>query len=199
MKRLVVLASGEGTNLQAVLDACAAGAIDAEVVGVVSNHARAGALARATAAGVPAVAVVAAKLQAEPRADYDVRLAAAVLDMKPDLVVCAGWMRILSMAFLQHFDHQVVNLHPGAPGELAGVNAINRAHHEGRDGLRTRTGVMVHYIVDEGVDDGPLIDWVEVPIVDGETLDELTTRMHDVEHRLLVDSLAKLCDHGGPR
>jgi folate-dependent phosphoribosylglycinamide formyltransferase PurN len=73
------------------------------------------------------------------------------------------------------------------------------AHHEGRDGLRTRTGVMVHYIVDEGVDDGPLIDWVEVPIVDGETLDELTTRMHAAEHRLLVESLTKLCDHGGPR
>ncbi len=163
MKRLVVLASGEGTNLQALLDACAAGEIAAEVVGVVSNRSMSGALVRARAAGIEAVAVASASLSGETRSEYDSRLADAVLDLSPDLVVCAGWMRILSMSFLKHIDHQVINLHPGAPGELAGVDAINRAHVEGRDGLRTRTGVMVHYIVDEGVDDGPVIDWVEVP------------------------------------
>jgi formyltetrahydrofolate-dependent phosphoribosylglycinamide formyltransferase len=186
-KRLVVLASGEGTNLQAVLDACAAGRIAAEVVGVVSNKPQSGALGRARVAGVPAIAVVAEP--GEARADYDARLAAVVVDLRPDLVVCAGWMRILSMAFLGHFDRRVVNLHPAAPGQFAGVAAIQRAHEERRD----RTGVMVHYIVDEGVDDGPLIDWVEVPLVDGESLDALTARIHAVEHRLLVDALATLC------
>ncbi len=200
MKRLVVLASGEGTNLQAVLDACAAGD-DRRRGGrrrVQPRRRRAPwcALARA---GIAAVAVASASLAGETRSEYDSRLADAVLDLSPDLVVCAGWMRILSMSFLKHFDHQVINLHPGAPGELAGVDAINRAHVEGRDGLRTRTGVMVHYIVDEGVDDGPLIDWVEVPMIAGEALDDLTARMHAAEHRLLVDALTKLCDHGGPR
>jgi phosphoribosylglycinamide formyltransferase 1 len=191
MKRLVVLASGEGTNLQAVLDACAAGVIDAEVVGVVSNRPASGALVRARRADVADVALPVGPGEARP--SYDARLAAAVLELRPDLVVCAGWMRILSMSFLRHFERQVVNLHPAAPGELVGVGAIARAHGEGL----ARTGVMVHYIVDEGVDDGPVIDWIEVPMIDGESLDSLTARMHDVEHRLLVDTLAMLCSQGG--
>jgi phosphoribosylglycinamide formyltransferase-1 len=200
MKRLVVLASGAGSNLQAVLDACAAGTIDAEVVGVVSNKTMSGALERARAAGIAAIAVPIDLLGGETRSTYDSRLAEAVLDLHPDLVVCAGWMRILSMSFLKHFDHRVINLHPALPGELAGVDAIARAHHEGRDGLRTRTGVMVHYVVDEGVDDGPVIDRVEVPLDVGETLDELTARIHAAEHRLLVDTLTTLCNpHGGAR
>jgi len=197
MKRLVVLASGEGTNLQAVIDACADGTIDAEVVGVVSNKPSSGALARARAAGIADVAVATQPLHAETRSDYDARLADAVLSMQPDLVVCAGWMRLLSMTFLKHFDRRVVNLHPAAPGQLAGVESIHRAYQEGRDGIRTHTGVMVHYIVDEGVDDGPVIDWIEVPLLDGETLDALTGRMHAAEHRLLVDTLATLCSTGG--
>ncbi|MFT3854136.1 MAG: phosphoribosylglycinamide formyltransferase [Ilumatobacteraceae bacterium] len=200
MKRLVVLASGTGSNLQAILDACAAGTLAAEVVGVVSNKTASGALAKARAAGVPDVAVPIDLVGGETRAAYDSRLADAVLDLRPDYVVCAGWMRILSMSFLKHFDHQVINLHPALPGELAGVDAIARAHREGRDGLRTRTGVMVHHVVDEGVDDGPLLAQVEVPLVDGETLDELIARIHAAEHRVLVDTLTTLCaPHGGAR
>jgi len=200
MKRLLVLASGTGSNLQAILDACHDGTIAAEVVGVVSNRPASGALTRATEAGVPARVVPHDRLVGETRSAYDSRLADTVLDLAPDYVVCAGWMRILSMSFLKHFDHQVINLHPALPGELAGVDAIARAYHEGRDGLRTRTGVMVHYVVDEGVDDGPLIAHAEVPLVDGEGLDELTARIHDAEHRLLVDVLTTLCDpHGGAR
>lgn len=198
MKRLVVLASGAGSNLQAILDACAAGTIAAEVVGVVSNRTASGALARARAAGIADVAVPIDLVGGETRAAYDSRLAEAVLDLQPDYVVCAGWMRILSMSFLKHFDHQVINLHPALPGELAGVDAIARAHREGRDGLRARTGVMVHHIVDEGVDDGPVLAQVEVPLVDGETLDELTARIHATEHELLVGTLATLCHQGGP-
>ena len=194
MKRLVVLASGAGSNLQAVLDACAAGTVAAEVVGVVSNKTGSGALERARRAGVADVAVPLDLVGGETRAAYDSRLAEAVLDLRPDFVVCAGWMRILSMSFLKHFDHQVINLHPALPGELAGVDAIARAHHEGRDGLRTRTGVMVHYVVDEGVDDGPLIGHIDVELVPGESLDDLTQRVHAAEHRLLVDTLTALCD-----
>ena len=200
MKRLVVLASGTGSNLQAILDACSAGTIAAEVVGVVSNRPASGALVKAIEAGVPAHAVPHDRLLGETRSAYDSRLAEVVLELQPDYVVCAGWMRILSMSFLKHFDHQVINLHPALPGELAGVDAIARAYHEGRDGLRTRTGVMVHYVVDEGVDDGPLIAHTEVPLVDHEGLDGLTARIHDAEHRLLVDTLTMLCDpHGGAR
>lgn len=197
MKRLVVLASGAGSNLQAILDACAAGRICAEVVGVVSDKPFAGALDRARGVGIPAMALPIDRAGGESRAGYDVRLAGAVLALSPDYVVCAGWMRILSMSFLTHFDHQVVNLHPALPGELAGVGAIARAHDEGRDGLRSRTGVMIHYVVDEGVDNGPLIDHVEVPLLPSDTLDDLTARVHAAEHELLVATLSTLCEPTG--
>jgi formyltetrahydrofolate-dependent phosphoribosylglycinamide formyltransferase len=198
VRRLVVLASGEGTNLQALLDACAAGAIDAEVVAVVSNKAASGALLRARTAGVTAVHVGTDPTGTESRAEYDTRLAAAVLAHSPDYVVCAGWMRILSMSFLQHFREQVINIHPSLPGQLIGADAIRRAYQEHTIGRRTTTGVMIHYIVDEGVDDGPLIDHVEVEMRPEEPLDVLVERMHAVEHRLLVDTLAQLCAPGGP-
>jgi phosphoribosylglycinamide formyltransferase-1 len=198
VKRLVVLASGEGTNLQAILDACASGEIAAAVVAVVSNKSESIALARARQAGVPAIHVGTAPVSVETRGEYGARLADAVLAWNPDLVVCAGWMRILSMSFLHHFPKQVVNIHPSLPGELRGADAIRRAYQETRLGTRTRTGVMMHYIVDEGVDDGPVIDHVEVQMHPEESLDALTERMHVVEHRLLVETLAHLCDNGGP-
>ena len=198
MKRLVVLASGEGTNLQAILDACASGAVCAEVVAVVSNKSGSGALRRATAAGIEALHVGTAPSGVETRAEYDARLADAVLACQADYVVCAGWMRILSMSFLRHFDKQVINIHPSLPGELVGADAIRRAYQEQTHGHRRRTGVMVHYIVDEGVDNGPIIDHVEVEMRPGESFDALTERMHAVEHRLLVDTLAQLCETGGP-
>jgi phosphoribosylglycinamide formyltransferase 1 len=198
VKRMVVLASGEGTNLQAVLDACTAGLIDAEVVAVVSNKSGSGALQKARAAGTAAVHVGTAPAGTETRAEYDARLAAVVLAYEPDYVVCAGWMRILSMSFLRHFDEQVINIHPSLPGQLLGADAIRRAYQEHTQGGRTTTGVMVHYIVDEGVDNGPLIDHVEVEMRPEEPLDALIERMHVVEHRLLVDTLAQLCATGGP-
>ena len=114
--RLVVLASGNGSNLQAVLDACATGTLPARVVAVVSDHDHAFALKRAADAGVPSVHV--GRHQGEPRADYDARLADVVAGFGPDLVVLAGWMRILTSSFLGWFPDRVVNLHPALPGEL---------------------------------------------------------------------------------
>jgi phosphoribosylglycinamide formyltransferase 1 len=197
MKRLVVLASGEGTNLQAVLDGCSAGEIPAEVVAVVSNKSESNALRRAGHAGVDAVHVGTAPSGVETRAEYDARLADAVLAYLPDLVICAGWMRILSMNFLRHFPRMVINVHPSLPGQLKGADAIRRAYQEHMHGTRSTTGVMVHYIVDEGVDDGPVIDHVELAMHPDESLDTLTQRMHAVEHRLLVGTIAQLCDTGG--
>src|SRR5262245_19409577 len=111
--RLVVLASGTGSNLQAILDASAGGTLPAEVVAVVSDRPGAVAVDRATAAGVPAI--VLAPEPGEVRADFDTRLAAAVGAHAPDLVVLAGWMRILTMSFLGRFPDRVVNLHPALP------------------------------------------------------------------------------------
>ncbi len=189
----MVLASGSGSNLQAILDACVAGELPGEVVAVVTDRAGARALERAAAAGVPAVHV--ARHADEERADYDARLADVVAGFGPDYVVLAGWMRILTMSFLGWFPDRVVNLHPARPGELPGVRAIERAWAEYQAGERTSTGVMVHLVPDAGVDDGPVLATVDVPIRPDDTLDSLTARVHAAEHRLLVATLAELCAH----
>ncbi len=188
--RLVVLASGHGTNLQAIIDACAGGRLAASVVAVVSDHADAFALNRAGVAGIPAVHV--GRHPGESRPDYDARLADVVAGFGPDLVVLAGWMRILTMSFLGWFPGRVVNLHPALPGELPGTHAIERAWHEALAGERTVTGVMVHLVPDEGVDDGPVLGSTTVPIRPDDTLDTLTARIHRAEHKLLIDTLADL-------
>ena len=189
--RIVVLISGSGTNLQAVLDACEQGAIDGDVAAVVSNRADAFGLRRAADAGVPAVHV--GVRDGEERADYDARLADVVAGFEPDLVVLAGWMRVLTMSFLGWFPHRVVNLHPALPGELPGTRAIERAWDEAQRGSRTRTGVMVHLVPDEGVDDGPVLGTATVEIDTGGTLDDLEAAVHAAEHELLVRTLGGLC------
>ena len=189
-RRLVVLASGSGSNLQAILDACAADRIHGDVVAVLSDRGEAYALERADAAAIPAVWMD--PKRAEDRRAYDIGLAESVRGYAPDWIVLAGWMRILSSGFLAQFPGQVINLHPARPGELAGLHAISRAFDEGLAGLRTSTGVMVHLVPDERVDEGPVVATAEVPIVAGDTLDTLTARMHATEHRLLVDALRDL-------
>jgi phosphoribosylglycinamide formyltransferase-1 len=161
------------------------------VVAVVSDHADAGALARAGHAGVPAVHL--GPQPREPRPDYDARLADVVAGFGPDFVVLAGWMRILTMNFLGWFPDRVVNLHPALPGELPGIHAIERAWHEALAGERTRTGVMIHLVPSESVDAGPVLATADVPILPDDTLESLTARVHHTEHELLVDTLSSLC------
>ena len=192
MKRLVILASGSGSNAQAIIDACATGLLPAEVIAVVSDHGDAKALVRADTAGLPAVHV--GRRTGESRADYDARLADIVTGFDPDWVVLAGWMRVLTLNFLGWFPGMVVNLHPALPGELPGLHAVARAHAEAEAGTRTRTGVMVHLVPDEGVDVGPVLATAEVPIYPADTLDELEQRVHAVEHLLLVETLRNLCN-----
>ena len=187
---LVVLASGNGSNAKAVIDACSDGRLLARVAAVVSNVADAGALMRAEGAGVPTVVVE--RRAGEVRSAYDLRLADAVGAFEPDWVVLAGWMRILTMGFLGRFPNRVVNLHPAMPGELPGTDAIERAWHEARAGTRTHTGVMVHLVPDEGVDVGPVLGVRTLPIDPTETLAGLEARVHAVEHELLVATLADL-------
>ena len=191
-RRIVVLASGSGSNLQAIIDACAAG-----------QHQRCRgprrvrppltpcALRRAATAGIASTHL--ARRDGETRADYDARLADVVEAADADLVVLAGWMRILTMSFLGRFPGRVVNLHPALPGELPGTDAIARAWDQSRARRAHGTGVMVHLVPDEGVDDGPVLGTADVPIHPDDTLDTLTERVHATEHRLLVDVLADLC------
>ncbi len=190
-RRLVVLVSGSGSNLQAIIDACGDSRLAADVVAVVSNKADVFALQRADAAGVPAVHV--GVHPGEDRGDYDARLADVVAGFDPDLVVLAGWMRLLTMSFLGWFPDRVVNLHPALPGDLPGTGAIERAWAEALAGTRTTTGVMVHLVPDEGVDDGPVIGTASVTIDTTKGFDAFAAHIHATEHRLLVDALGKLC------
>lgn len=188
----MVLASGNGSNLQAVLDACSTGTLPAQVVAVVSDRSDARALRRAADAGVVSVHI--GRHDGEVRADYDARLADIVAGFAPDLVVLAGWMRILTTDFLGWFPDRVINLHPALPGELPGMRAIERAWDEALAGRRTETGVMVHLVPDDGVDDGPVLATERVPILADDTLERLEQRMHEVEHRILVRTIHELCD-----
>jgi formyltetrahydrofolate-dependent phosphoribosylglycinamide formyltransferase len=125
------------------------------------------------------------------REEYDTDLAAAVAAEQPDLVVHAGWMHLFTDRFLDRFPGRVVNLHPALPGEFPGAHAIDDAWvaHE-TDGL-DRTGVMVHLVPDEGVDDGPVLATQEVPILPDDTRESLEERIHAVEHELLVATIAR--------
>ena len=190
--RLVVLASGTGTNLQAIVDACSTNVLAADVVAVISNNCDALALQRARNAGIEAVCLE--KEQGEPRRDYDTRLAAQVSQFNPDYVVLAGWMLLLSANFLDHVGCPVINLHPALPGELPGINSIERAHSEAIRGERARSGVMVHFVPDEGVDNGPVLATVEIPVSAQDSLEDFTKRVHEAEHKLLVDALIQLCN-----
>lgn len=189
--RLVVLVSGHGSNLQAIIDGCRRNSIDGDVVAVVSNRADAGGLRRACTSAIPAIAIVPGP--GEHRSAYDARLADEVAGHAPDVVVLAGWMRILTASFLDRFPGQVINLHPARPGELPGTHAVERAYGEFCAGARRRTGVMVHLVPDEGVDVGPVLATVDVAIHDDDTLDTLATRVHAAEHTLLVSTLRELC------
>lgn len=192
MTRLVVLASGNGSNLQAVLDACTSGVIKARVIAVFSDRPTAPALDRARAAGIQAIALPSSAGQT--RGDYDSALADQVLACQPDFVMLLGWMRLLSNAFLERFPGMVVNLHPALPGTFPGTHAIERALESFRAGTTRETGVMTHFVPDEGVDSGPVIRVAKVPIDAGDTLEELETRVHDAEHRIIIETIESLCD-----
>jgi folate-dependent phosphoribosylglycinamide formyltransferase PurN len=120
-------------------------------------------------------------------------LADVVSGFAPDIVVLAGWMRILTMGFLGWFPGMVLNLHPALPGDLPGTRAIERAWEEFLAGTRQRTGVMVHRVPDDGVDNGPVLTCREVPIHPDDTLLSLTERIHAVERHLLVRTIGELC------
>jgi phosphoribosylglycinamide formyltransferase 1 len=188
--RLVVLVSGNGSNLQAILDACESGILAAEVVAVVSNKHSVKALERAESAGVPAVVVSA--VAGETRDEYDTRLTSVVSSFMPDFVVLAGYMRILSMEFLSWFPGQVINLHPSLPGDIVGVGAIEKAYAEFQSGLRDHSGVMVHFVPDEGVDNGPVLASARVEIAHDDTLVTFEEKMHRLEHKLLIEVLREL-------
>ena len=201
LRRIAVLASGSGTNLQALLDATAGGTLEAEVAVVVSDRTDAGALRRAAAAGVAAVSLpLGDRHDPVVRQAYDRRLAELLHAFEPDLIVLAGWMLILTPMFLDRFPGRIVNVHPALLPDGGGIEVLTshgrlpalRGPRAVRDALRRRlpaTGATVHYVTTT-VDSGPVILREEVPVLPGDDEIRLHERIKSVEHRLLPRAVA---------
>lgn len=193
---LAVLISGSGSNLQAIIDAVQEGRLRARIAVVVSNRKAAFGLERAEQVGIPTRyhPLKPYRDAGKERAEYDADLAAILADYAPDWVVLAGWMHIFTDAFLQHYPQRIVNLHPALPGQFPGAHAIDDALAAFERGEVDHTGVMIHLVPDERVDEGPVLATRTVPIQPGDTRDVLAARIHAVEHDLLVTTLSQLIE-----
>ncbi len=183
MVRFGVLISGSGTNLQAVIDAIAAGTLDAQVPIVVSSRPDAYGIERARAAGIETLAL-SRETYADPRA-ADARIVEALQRAGCDYVVMAGYMRKVTDAILDAFPDRVVNLHPALLPAFKGAHAIQDAFDAG---VKV-TGVTVHFANAE-YDKGPIIAQRAVVVAEGDTVDALEAKIHAVEHELYPETLA---------
>lgn len=188
--RIAILASGEGSNLQALLDASARGDLDARVVAVISHRKGAGALARARAAGVAAIEMlIDSRKDLEARRAHEEQLLDVLLPLELDLAVLAGWMLILSAEFLARCPFPILNVHPALlpmEGDALEIPVLKGAHAV-RDALALGlpyTGVSVHRVTPQ-VDGGPVVVREAVPIEPGDDEESLYRRIKAVEHRLL--------------
>jgi phosphoribosylglycinamide formyltransferase-1 len=179
---LGVLISGNGTNLQAIIDAIAAGALDARVSVVISNNAAAYGLERARLAGIPAVHIDPAA--SEGPGAYNHKIRELLEDHGVELVVMAGYMRLLGVEVLRAFPDAVINLHPALLPAFPGATAIRDAFDWG---VKV-TGVTVHF-ADEEFDRGPIICQEPVIVEESDALGTLEARIHEVEHRLLPHAI----------
>ncbi|KAH7034910.1 phosphoribosylglycinamide formyltransferase [Microdochium trichocladiopsis] len=207
--RISVLCSGSGSNLQAIIDACASGRIaDGEIVRVTVNRKTAFSRERAEKVGIPTAYfnMVAEKFQVagekdaeklkEARLAYDAALAERILQDKPELVVLAGWMHVFTVNFLNPIKAAgvpIINLHPALPGKYDGAGAIERAYSDFQAGKleNNKTGIMIHYVIAE-VDRGEPILVEEIECRQGESLDDFANRLHSHEHELVVRAVTKL-------
>lgn len=182
---LGVLISGRGSNLEAILDAVARGALDARVRVVISNKASAGGLEIARAAGVPTVVIPHG--EHPDRASFDAAIVAALREAGVACVVLAGFMRLVTPVLLSAFPYRVVNIHPSLLPAFPGVDAQAQALAYGA----RITGCTVH-LVDAGTDTGPILAQAAVPVLDGDDRDTLAARILVREHELLVRALGWL-------
>jgi formyltetrahydrofolate-dependent phosphoribosylglycinamide formyltransferase len=189
-KRIIVLISGSGTNLQAIIDAIEAGHLPCEIALVVCNRRDAFGLTRAEMHGLPTLYFPLRPYTAagKPREEYDRDLAEQLLPYQPDLIVLAGWMHVFTPAFLEHFPRKVINLHPALPGRFAGTHAIERTFAAWEAGEVELGGCMVHYVVPE-VDAGEPLIVAHVPIMPDDELSDFEMRLHAAEHQIIVKAV----------
>lgn len=193
---IVVLISGSGTNLQALIDATQQGKLKGKIIAVISNRKNAFGLERAKKADIPTQTFSLKKFKDEgkTRVDFDIHVAKTIQEQyKPDLVILAGWMHILSPEFLSFFNNNVMNLHPALPGQFDGAHAIDRAYEAFKKGEIKHTGIMVHKVIAD-VDRGDVILQREVPIYETDSLQDLEERIHSFEHQLIVEGAQAFLD-----
>lgn len=177
MTRIAVVISGSGSNLQAIIDGCKSGQVEGQVVGVISNKADAFGLTRAKNADIAAIALP--LKEGESRADYDLRLGDELEKLDAELIVLAGFMRILTPEFVSRFAGRLLNIHPSLLPKYTGLNTHQRALDAGD----AEHGVSVHFVTEE-LDGGPVILQAKVPVFEGDDADALAARVHTQEHRI---------------
>ena len=183
--RIAVLASGRGSNFGALLDVCADGRIDGRVVGVFSDKPASGAIERAREAGVHAWAM---KPNAfETREAFDAAMFDAIEAVQPDLIVCAGYMRIIGAAAIARFPNRMLNIHPSLLPRLPGLHTHQRALEAGD----AEHGASVHVVIPE-LDAGPVLAQARVPVQADDTAESLAARVLAREHPLLLASIAAI-------
>jgi len=175
MRSIVVLISGSGSNLQAIMDRLATDKLDAKIELVLSNRADAFGLERAAKAGIP-TAVIDHK-QFESREAFDQAMIEVIDPINPELIVLAGFMRILSKGFVEHYNGRMINIHPALLPAYKGLNTHQRALADGV----SHHGASVHYVTPE-LDSGAVILQGRVPVLTGDDEDALQSRVHKIEH-----------------
>lgn len=175
--RLVVLVSGSGSNLQAFIDRIAEGSLPARIAAVISNVADAYALERAARAGI--VSEVIEHRAFPSREAFDTALMSRIDEYRPDLVILAGFMRILTPAFVRHYEGRLLNTHPSLLPKYPGMDTHARAIAAGE----REHGASVHFVTEE-LDGGPLVARTKVPVLPDDTPDTLKARVQAAEHRM---------------
>ncbi|MFJ2976699.1 phosphoribosylglycinamide formyltransferase [Kluyvera sp. NPDC087067] len=177
MKNIVVLISGNGSNLQAIIDACEQKRINGTIRAVFSNKAEAFGLVRARDAGIPAHALAASQFAS--REAFDRELMQEIDAYAPDVVVLAGYMRILSADFVAHYQGRLLNIHPSLLPKYPGLHT----HRQALDNGDAEHGTSVHFVTEE-LDGGPVILQAKVPVFDGDDEEEITARVQVQEHAI---------------
>lgn len=188
MRRLAVLLSGRGSNFEAIAEAVDSGRIpDAEIVAVISDVAAARGLARARERGLPAFAVERERFGS--RAEHEAEILRTLEKTGPDLICLAGYMRILSPAFVERWRGRILNIHPSLLPKYRGLSPQKRALEAGE----TESGCTVH-LVDEGTDTGPVVLQKRVPVEPGDTEDSLSARILRQEHEAYPEAIVAVLD-----